>query len=59
MVETSTLALAHPLSHSMGAGVQGQFPGVKWPEHEIDHSAPSNAKFKNIWSYTPLPYMTS
>ena len=25
----TTLALAHPLSHSMGNGIQGHFPGVK------------------------------
>jgi hypothetical protein len=55
MVETSTLALAHPLSHSMGSGVQDHFPGVKRPEREIDHSAPSNAKVKKKWSYTSLP----
>jgi hypothetical protein len=56
-VETSTFALADPLSHSMGTGVQGHFPGVKRPEREIEHSAPSNAKVKKKWSYTPLAFM--
>jgi hypothetical protein len=51
----SALSLEHPLSYSMGAGVQGHFVGAKWPEHEIGLSFPSNAKFKNKWSYTPLP----
>jgi len=51
------LALAHPLSYSMGTGVQGHFVGAKWPEYENDLLFPSNAKFKNKWSYTPLPYM--
>jgi len=54
-VETSILSLAHPLSFSMGTGVQGHFMGANWPEHEIDLSFLSNAKFKNKWSYTPLP----
>jgi len=48
-------SVAHPLSHSMGTGVQGRFPGVKRPEHEIVHSTLSDAKFKNKWTYTPLP----
>ena len=51
----STLALAHPLSYSMGTGVQGHFVGADWPEHEIGLSFSSNAKFKNKWSYTLLP----
>jgi hypothetical protein len=50
--ETSTLALAHPLSCSIGTGVQGHFMRAYWPEHEIDLSLPCN---KNKWSYTPLP----
>jgi hypothetical protein len=37
-IETSALALAHPLSSSMGTAVQGHFVGAKWPEHEIDLS---------------------
>jgi hypothetical protein len=27
-------------------------PGVKRPEHEVDHWSPSSAKGKNDWSYT-------
>ena len=46
--------VAHPLFPSMATGVQGHFPGVKLPECEIELSFPSNAKFKNKWSYTPL-----
>jgi len=49
------LALAHPLSYSMGTGVQGHFVGAKWPEHGIGLSFPSIAKVRNKWSYTPLP----
>jgi hypothetical protein len=31
---------------------------VKWTWHEADHSPPSGAKVKNVWSYTSiLPYM--
>jgi hypothetical protein len=29
--------------------------GIKWPEHEADHSRPSSTKFKNAWSYTSTP----
>ena len=51
----NTGSVAHPLSYSMGTGVQGHFVGTKWPELDTDLSFPSNAKFKNKWSYTPLP----
>jgi len=30
-------------------------PEVKQPGHEVDHSPPSNAKVKNVWSYTSAP----
>jgi len=40
----------------MGAG--GSFPGVKRPGLEADHSPPSNAEDKNLWSHTSsLPYV--
>jgi hypothetical protein len=29
--------------------------GVKQPGSEADHSPPSSAKVKNVWSYTPTP----
>jgi hypothetical protein len=29
--------------------------GVKWPGHEADHSIPSRAKVKNVWSHTSTP----
>jgi len=31
------------------------FLAVKRPEHEVDHSPPSNAELKNEWSYTISP----
>jgi hypothetical protein len=49
------MALAHPLSYSMGTGVQVHFVGINQPEHEFDLLFPSNAKFKNKWNYTSLP----
>jgi hypothetical protein len=49
------MAIAHPLSYSMGTGVQVHFVEIKRPEHENDLSFPSNAKFKNKWTYTSLP----
>jgi len=29
--------------------------GLNWPEHEADHSHPSNAGVKNAWSGTMSP----
>jgi len=29
--------------------------GVKWPGREADHSPPSSAKVKDVWSYTSTP----
>ena len=32
--------------------------GAKWLLHEVDHSPPSSAEVKNVWSYTlTLPYV--
>jgi hypothetical protein len=31
-------------------------PGLKWPEHEVDHSPPPNAKVKDGGAIPP-PYM--
>jgi hypothetical protein len=28
---------------------------VKWPVCETDHSPPSSAEVKNVWSYTSTP----
>jgi hypothetical protein len=44
---------ARPASHPMGT--RGSFPGVKRPGREADHSPPSSAEVKNIWSYTSTP----
>jgi hypothetical protein len=30
-------------------------PGVKWLGCEADHSSPSSAEVKNVWSYTSTP----
>jgi hypothetical protein len=27
-------------------------PGLKWPGRELNHSPPSEAEIKNVWSYT-------
>jgi hypothetical protein len=39
---------AHSTSYSMDTGAFS--PGVKWPEHEANHWAPSFVKAKNAWS---------
>jgi len=39
-------------------GYLGSILGVKWMEHEFDHSPPSSTKVKNDRSYTS-PYMPS
>lgn len=28
--------------------------GVEWMEHEADHSCPSNAEARNVWSLTSI-----
>jgi hypothetical protein len=38
--------------------IQWDFPGVKQPGREADHSPPSSVEVKNIWSYTSTqPYV--
>jgi hypothetical protein len=44
---------AHPASYLMGT--RGSFPGVKWAQHEADHSPPLVPRSKNAWSYTSTP----
>jgi hypothetical protein len=34
-------------------------PGVKWQGYETDHSPPSGAKVKNVWSYTSTSHTSS
>jgi hypothetical protein len=48
---------AHRASDPMGTG--GDFPGVKRPGREADHSHPSSAKAKNGGAIPPLPHMFS
>jgi hypothetical protein len=36
-------------------GTKGSFPGGKRPGREADHSPPSSAEVKNVWSYTSTP----
>jgi len=35
--------------------VGGSYPGAKRPGREADHSTPSSAEVKNVWSYTSTP----
>jgi hypothetical protein len=44
---------AHPASYSVGTG--GSFHVVKRPGREADHSPPSSAEVKNVWSYISTP----
>jgi hypothetical protein len=34
-------------------------PGVKRPGREVDHSPPTNAKVKEMWTYTSTPHTPS
>ena len=34
------------------SGYQASFPGLKWPECEVNHSLPFSAKVKDEWSCT-------
>jgi len=31
--------------------VQGSVPPVKWVGHEVNHTLPSSARVKKVWSY--------
>jgi hypothetical protein len=42
----------HPALYSMDNG--GSLPGVKRSGSEADHSPPSSAEMKNVWSYTSI-----
>jgi len=39
------------------SGYHGSFLGVKRPGRDVDHSPPSSAELKNIWSYTSIPLL--
>jgi hypothetical protein len=39
--------------------IGGDFPGVKWPGHEADHSSPSSAEVKNGGDILPPPHVSS
>jgi hypothetical protein len=36
--------------HTYRMGTGGSFPRSKRPDHEGDHSSPSSAEIKNVWS---------
>jgi hypothetical protein len=42
-----------PTSYKMGT--RGSFPEVKRQEREADHSPPTSAEVKKIWTYTSTP----
>jgi hypothetical protein len=42
-----------PAFYSLGTG--GSFHGAKCPKHNWDHSLPSRAEVRNIWSFTSTP----
>jgi len=44
---------AHPASYQ--TATRGSIPRGKASGHEADHSPPSSAKVKNVWSYTSIP----
>jgi hypothetical protein len=52
-----TLCGAHQTSYQMGTG--GDFPRVKRPEREAEHSPPSSTKAKNGVALPPLPHTSS
>jgi len=40
-------------------GTGSYLPGVKWLWHEADHSPPSNAMVRNVYSYNATPHTYS
>jgi len=45
---------AHPASYPQVLGTLSL--GVKWPGHEANHSLPSSAEVKTVWSCTTTPH---
>ncbi|PNF25498.1 hypothetical protein B7P43_G05939, partial [Cryptotermes secundus] len=45
-----------PTSYTVGTG--STFPGVKQPGCEADHSPPTSAEVKKMWTYTFTPPYT-
>jgi hypothetical protein len=49
------------LRYSVQTGSRPTQPPIRWisgaklPEREADHSSPSTAEVKNVWSYTTTP----
>jgi hypothetical protein len=43
----------HPTSYTVSTG--SSFHGAKWQGHEADHSPPSNAEVKDVWSCISTP----
>jgi hypothetical protein len=52
--DIQTVSGAHPAS-LLSNGYQELFPWVKRPGREADHSHPSSAEVKNMWSYISTP----
>ncbi|PNF29271.1 hypothetical protein B7P43_G08948 [Cryptotermes secundus] len=44
---------AHPASYPMCTGARSL--GVKWPGREADHSSPTSAEARKMWTYTCTP----
>ena len=44
-----------PTLYSMGTGFFPLGEGLRWPEHEFDHSLPSSAEGKNEWRHRSVP----
>jgi hypothetical protein len=48
-----TGSVVHATSYIIGTW--GSFPGVKRPGREADHSPPTSAEVKKMWTYTSTP----
>jgi len=46
------LCVAHSL---LCTGYRDYFPGLRRPEHQVDHSPPPETEVKSEWSYTSTP----
>jgi hypothetical protein len=63
LAELVNLGIPHRVQNGSGAhtaftqwvGTRGSFRGVKRLGREADHSPPSNAEVKNVWSYMYTP----
>jgi hypothetical protein len=52
---TASIQILGPIQSFINFVLWVFYPGVKQPGHEDDHSPPSTAQVKKMWSYSSTP----